>query len=143
MLHAIQFLLCPSCCLYPLTDAVLRPFLHQLCTCKSLSRAQFPGELHLDSIPEGTVTRFLQDQRVPLPMSETVEALRTVHHMSLVCVVWAMTFYRKSNTRQAHSVCVNTVPASLLGPFPYLQSGPSAGFLLVLVFHPRCPVFFV
>ena len=95
MLHAIQFLLCPSCRLCPLTDAVLRLFLHQLCTCKSLSRAQFPGELHLDSTPEGTVTRFLQDQRAPLPMSETVEALRTVHHMSLVCVVWEDTVWHQ------------------------------------------------
>ena len=99
MLHAIQFLLCPSCRLYPLTDALLRAFLHQLCTCKSLSRAQFLGELHLDSTPEGIVTRFLQDQRVPLPTSETVEALRIVHHRSLVCVVWEDTVWHQVQTQ--------------------------------------------
>lgn len=38
-----------------------------------------------------------------------------------------MTFFRQSSTRQAHSACVTTVPASLLDQFPYLQSGTSAG----------------
>ena len=87
MLHAIQFLLCPSCRLYPLTDAVLRVFLHQLCTCKSLSRAQFPGGTppgqhpgrnshQILTRPEGTFT-YVRDHGSP----------EKFHHRSLVCVV--------------------------------------------------------